>query len=57
MQQIKSLRIIYFPRRYEDTIVHLCTLKFEKLQKLDISETAVGDLSLQIIGSNCQNLR
>lgn len=37
--------------------VHLCALKFEKLQKLDISETDAEDSCLQVLGMHCKDLR
>ena len=40
-----------------DMFVHLCAMKFERLQVLDISETDAGDYCLQILGMYCKNLR
>ena len=40
-----------------DIFVHLCAMKFERLQVLDISRTDAGDNCLQILGMYCKNLR
>jgi hypothetical protein len=40
-----------------DIFVHLCAMKFERLQVLNISETDAGDNCLQILGMNCKDLR
>ncbi len=40
-----------------DVLVHLCALKFEKLQVLNISDTNAGDSCLQILGMYCKDLR
>ena len=40
-----------------DVMVHLCALKFEKLQVLNISDTNAGDSCLQILGMYCKDLR
>jgi hypothetical protein len=40
-----------------DMCVHLCAMKFESLQVLNISKTDAGDNCLQILGMYCTNLR
>jgi hypothetical protein len=40
-----------------DMCVHLCAIKFERLQVLDISKTDAGDNCLQILGMYCKDLR
>jgi hypothetical protein len=40
-----------------DIFVHLCAMKFERLQVLDISKTDAGDNCLQILGMYCKDLR
>jgi hypothetical protein len=37
--------------------VHICAMKFESLQVLNISRTDAGDNCLQILGMYCTNLR
>ena len=40
-----------------DIFEHLCAVKFERLQVLDISYTCAGDNCLQILGMYCKDLR
>ena len=48
---------IVSPRSCIDMCVHLCAMKFERLQVLDISRTDAGDNCLQILGMYCKDLR
>ena len=48
---------IVSPRSCINMCVHLCAMKFERLQVLDISRTDAGDNCLQILGMYCKNLR
>ncbi len=48
---------IVSPRNCIDMCVHLCAMKFERLQALNISRTDAGDNCLQILGMYCKDLR
>ncbi len=48
---------IVSPRNCIDICVHLCAIKFERLQVLNISHTDAGDICLKILGEYCKDLR
>ena len=48
---------IVSPLGFIDMCVHLCAMKFESLQVLNISRTDAGDNCLQILGMYCKDLR
>ena len=48
---------IVSPRNCIDMCVHLCAMKFERLQVLNISRTDAGDICLKILGKYCKDLR
>ena len=48
---------IVSPRNCIDMCVHLCAMKFERLQVLNISQTDAEDNCLQILGMYCKDLR
>ena len=48
---------IVSPLGFIDMCVHLCAMKFESLQVLNISRTDARDNCLQILGMYCTNLR
>lgn len=51
------MNLSYCPSLHVDICLHLCAVKFEKLQKLDISDSDAGDSCLQMLGMYCKDLR